>query len=182
MRCTLDNDRISPRTRELIRLVRPLVSPARQMFCYPRYLQRDLILSLYVGEQPTVADPDEWRFPTRVSTIRASYYERWIPSDERRKLFFLDRAYLHLFIRNDSTSEQEILALHCDPNISETEKHFQYKAGPHIHMSAAGSPLHKAHIALNNANLRGTLASIGALTSALSLAIAMVDNQVLNLF
>jgi hypothetical protein len=182
MRCTLDNDQIRPRTRDLTRLLRPLIPPSRQLFCYPRYLDRELILSLYIDEQPTSTNPDEWRFPTRISTIRASYYEKWKPTDERRKLFFLHQAYLHLFLRKSSGTEQQILAVHCDPNSSETDKHFQYKAGPHVHMSAAESPLHKAHVALNNGNLKTVLASAAALTAALSLAIAMVDNQVLSLY
>lgn len=182
MRCTLDNDRIGPRARDLTRLLRPLVPPPRQLFCFPRYLGRELILSIYVGDQPTSINPDEWRFPTRVTTIRASYYEKWKPTDERQKSFFLEQAYLHLFLRKSSGAEEQILAVHCDPNSSETDKHFPYKAGPHLHMSAAESPLHKAHVALNNGSLRSVLASVAALTSALSLAIAMVDNQVLNLY
>jgi hypothetical protein len=74
------------------------------------------------------------------------------------------------------------LALHCDPNEPSSQKHYLYKAGPHVHMSTAQDPLHRAHIALNTSNLKEVLRSVGDLTIALKTAVTMVDDQVLSLY
>jgi hypothetical protein len=182
MRCTLENEGISARIRQLARLLNPLAPPSRRLAFYPRYLKREVVLIAYIGEQPTSPDPDEWRFPTRISNIRATYYERWIPTDERQKAFYLERAYLHLYRRDDAGVEAQIMALHCDPNEPESSKHFKYKAGPHIHVSMAEHPVRRAHLALNNANLATVLSSITELTSALRSAVTMVDDEVLDLY
>jgi hypothetical protein len=101
--------------------------------------------------------------------------------DFRQESFFLERAYLHLFVRQNDLTEKEIVALHCDPNESASSKHYRYKAGPHIHMTTAESPLHHAHIALNSNELDAVLASVGGLTTALNVAVKMLDSQVLGL-
>ena len=98
------------------------------------------------------------------------------------KAFCLNRAYLHLYLRRDEIAENQILALHCDPNEPSSQKHYLYKAGPHVHMSAAADPLHRAHIALNTSNLKDVLRSVADLTTALRTAITMVDDQVLSLY
>jgi hypothetical protein len=105
-----------------------------------------------------------------------------MPTDFRRRSLYMERAYLHLFIRGDELSEKQIFALHCDPNEAESDRHFRYKAGPHVHMSTAQDPLHRAHIALNTDNLEEVLGSVATITSALSDALVMVDEQVLGLY
>ncbi|HYH01327.1 MAG TPA: hypothetical protein VD837_19530 [Terriglobales bacterium] len=140
-----------------------------------------MVLSAYLGSEPLDPDPNLWRFTTRVPHVRASYHERWIPTDFRQQSFFLDRAYLHLYLRHDKNEEDEILALHCDPNESQSERHFRYKAGPHIHMTTAADPLCHSHIALNNSDFTQVLSSVSTLTVALKTAITMVDHQVLAL-
>ncbi len=140
------------------------------------------MLSAYLGTEPSDPNPEQWRFPTRVPHIRASYHERWVPTDFRQEKFFLERAYLHLFIRRDERIEDEILALHCDPNEPASSRHYRYKAGPHVHMSTAEDPLHHTHIALNAGNLDDVLKSVTELTSALTIAVAMIDDQVLGLY
>jgi hypothetical protein len=95
----------------------------------------------------------------------------------------LERAYLHLYRRSDlNNADDEIFALHCDPNEPQSERHYRYKAGPHVHLSTARDPLHHSHIALNNSNLAEVLSSVPNLTVALGSAIAMVDDQVLGFF
>jgi hypothetical protein len=117
------------------RLLRPIAPPAQRLACRPRWLGRQVVLCAYIGPEPTNPDPDEWRFPTKIPQIRACYYERWLATDSRRDKLYLERAYLHLFIRQEQLLEKQVLALHCDPNEAESNKHFRYKAGPHIHMS-----------------------------------------------
>jgi hypothetical protein len=141
-----------------------------------------LFFSAYSGDEPSSPDPDQWRFSTRIAKIRASYYERWTSTDERQVQFFLYRAYLHLYLRKREHEEDQIFALHCDPNESQSNKHFRYKAGPHVHLSATQYPIDRAHIALNNPNLATVLGSVGDLTYALEIAVKMIDDQILEFY
>ena len=52
-----------------------------------------------------------------------------------------------------TTTEIEIICLHCDPSLLPNADHAKYKRGPHIHMSIAGSPYDSAHIALQGPDL-----------------------------
>lgn len=183
MRCVLEIEKIAGREREIGRLLRPLAPPKKSFFCRPRLLDRRLVLSASLtGTEPTDPDPDQWRFTTRIAGIRASYHEIWLPTDFRQKSFFLDRAYLHLFIRRDERIEEEILALHCDPNEPASSKHYRYKAGPHIHMTTAEDPLPHTHIALNASDFDRVLRSVADLMASLEVAISMVNDQVLGLY
>jgi hypothetical protein len=179
MNCILDVEKIPGRTQEIARILAPLAPPSRRIACMRRLLNRQTALVAHLGQEPSEPDPDQWRFPTRVPLIRASYYEIWQPVGQG---FCLNRAYLHLYVRKDQREEKQILALHCDPNELPSQKHYLYKAGPHVHMSAAEDPLHRAHIALNTSNLTDVLKSVGDLTFALKTAVTMVDDQVLSLY
>jgi hypothetical protein len=182
MNCLLDVTEIPARTQEIARLLAPLAPPSRRIACARRFLNRQTVLTAHIGEEPSEPDPDQWRFPTRISGIRASYYEMWQPHQTDKNSFCLTRAYLHLYLRRERGEESQILALHCDPNEPPSARHYIYKAGPHVHMSAAEDPLDRAHIALNTANLKDILKSVGDLTSALRTAVTMVDDQVLTLY
>jgi hypothetical protein len=181
MRCTLDSEQLRARGQNVTKLLKPLIPTGQRLACRPRFLERQVVLSAYLGSEPPELDPDLWRFTTRVPKVRASYYERWIPTDFRQQTFALDRAYLHLYLRRDQHDETEILALHCDPNESQSERHYRYKVGPHIHMSTAEDPFPHVHVALNNHDLEPILTSVAKLTGALKSAIEMVDDQVLGL-
>jgi hypothetical protein len=182
MKCTIEASKLDKRGQEITKLLGPIVPKGQRLACRKRVLNRQVVLSAYLGSQPTEAEPDLWRFTTRISRIRASYHERWLQTDFRQEAFYLERAYLHLYLRSGLNKEDEILALHCDPNEAQSERHFLYKAGPHVHMSTAMNPLQHSHLALNNSNLTEVLSSVPNLTAALKTAIAMVDDQVLNFF
>jgi len=182
VRCSLDQQALMARVLQLPKLLQPIVPPGRTLLCKPRLLARQTVLSLYMGSEPLDLEPDSWRFQTKIPHIRGAYYERWLPSDYRKVQWYLDRAYLHLYARREGDSEDEIMALHCDPNESQSERHYRYKAGPHIHMVTAEDPLPRSHIALNNDNFDKILSSISTLTAALKTAIVMVDDQVLALY
>jgi hypothetical protein len=179
MNCILDVEKIPSRAQEIARILAPLAPPSRRIACMRRLLNRQTVLAAHLGEEPSEPDPDQWRFSTRVPRIRASYYEIWQPVERG---FCLNRAYLHLYVRRDQREEKQILALHCDPNELPSQKHYLYKAGPHVHVNAAEDPLHRAHIALNTSNLKDVLRSVGDLTLALKTAVTMVDDQVLSLY
>lgn len=182
MRCVLDVDSFAKREQQISRLLNPLAPQTRRLSCRRRLQNRMLVLSAFLGTEPGEPDPQEWRFATRVPRIRASYYEHWLPTDFRQRSFYLERAYLHLYVRQDDRVEKEIIALHCDPNEAASNKHYLYKAGPHVHMTTAENPLHHAHIALNSDDLDSVLASVQELTSALGTAVKMLNDQVLGLY
>lgn len=182
MRCVLQTEDVVKRTQEVARLLQPIAPRSQRTACRPRWLDRRYVLCAYIGPEPSDPDPDEWRFTTRIPKVRACYYERWLPTDYRQKSLYLERAYLHLFVRGTERTEKQILALHCDPNEAESEKHFRYKAGPHLHVSTAEAPLHRSHIALNVNNLEEILRSAATITTAFSHALQMIDEQVLELF
>lgn len=181
MRCTLNAAHLAARAQQLTKLLLPIIPSGQRLACRPRFLDRHMVLSAYLGSEPLDLDPNMWRFTTRIPKIRASYYERWVPTDFRREAYFLERAYLHLYLRQSQLEEREILALHCDPNEARSERHYRYKAGPHVHVSTAEEPLPHAHFALNNHELENVLGSVSNLTDALKSAIVMVDDQVLGL-
>jgi hypothetical protein len=183
MKCTVEASKLAARGQEIAKLLGPIAPDGQRLACWPRLLDRNMVLSAYHGPQPTDADPSRWRFTTRIPRIRASYHELWIPTDSHQEAFYLERAYLHLYLRTDlNREEDEIFALHCDPNEKPSERHYRYKAGPHVHMTTARDPLHHSHIALNNSNLTEVLSSVPNLTVALRTAIAMVVDQVLGFF
>jgi hypothetical protein len=182
MRCTIEASKLDKRGQQIIKLLAPIAPENHRLLCRKRLVNRQAVLSAFIGSQPIEAEPDLWRFTTRVPRIRASYHERWLQTDFRQADFYLERAYLHLYLRRDLNNEEEILALHCDPNEARSERHFLYKVGPHLHMSTASDPLQHSHLALNNSNLTEVLSSVQNLTAALKTAIAMVDDQVLNFF
>jgi len=182
MRCTIEASKLDKRGQEITKLLGPIAPKGQRLACWKRLLNRQVVFSAYLGPQPTDAEPDLWRFATKISRIRASYHERWLQTDFRQQAFYLERAYLHLYLRSNLNDEREILALHCDPNEAQTERHFLYKVGPHVHMSTAMNPLQHSHVALNNSNLPEVLSSVPNLTAALKSAIAMVEDQVLNFF
>ncbi len=117
--------------------------------------------------------------------MRGSYFEQWLPVDERQKRYYIDSAYLHLYRRPEAigrAEEFEILGLHCDPNEPGHTEHARYKQGPHLHVSTSEQPMPRSHIALNLGNLVETLGSIDQLSVAWQTAIKMLEDQVLDLY
>jgi hypothetical protein len=180
MRCLTAIDKVARRSIYLPKLLQPLIPLKQRLTCRPKTVARNnIILGVHLGSEPSESDPDLIRFATRVPTIRAAYYERWLPMDSDLRMYYLERAYLHLYLRQGTDNEKEIIALHCDPNEPQTTPHYRYKAGPHLHMSTAPDPLPHCHIALNNADMQTVLGSLANLTDALQLAITMINDQVL---
>ena|SRR5579875_3478729 len=182
MRCVLDADTIGRRAQTIPKLLRPLLPPKQSLACRPRTMGRLIMFSPYSGPEPSEAGIEGYKFPTTIRRIRATYYEHWTPTDFAKKSYAIEKAYLHLFLRNEQGDEDQIVALHADPNESKNDKHYRYKAGPHIHMLTAADPLHHSHIGLNTPNLEHILGSVDLLTSALATAVSMISDQVLGMF
>lgn len=120
----------------------------------------------------------DWRFATIAGRVYANYYERWIAIPGTRGSLCLSQAYLTIYQKESSTDEEELLALHCDPEEPDGESSI-YKRGPHLHISIAGPPIGDAHIALARGHLDDVLANATNLMEALSWSIVMIRDEVL---
>jgi hypothetical protein len=106
------------------------------------------------------------------------YFEAW--RLETRNRFVLDQAYLNIYERT-RTSEKEIICLHCDPSLLPEADHAKYKRGPHIHMSVAGFPYARAHIALQGPDIVSVLRSTDALHNALAWGVDLIHDEIIPL-
>jgi hypothetical protein len=182
--CEVDSDWLLGRGQKVADMLTPL-GGTRRLAHAVLGLRNETVIPVYSGTRPTFEYRD-WRFGTTVMGIRGSYFERWIPSDEKRTRFYLDRAYLHLYWQlRAQDDEKELLALHCDPNETDDAgplRHAHYKRGPHIHVSASEYPLPHSHFALNATQLDEILSSAERLSEAFSSGVVLVRDQVLDVF
>ena len=184
MRCELAVDKLQTRRQRVPDMLSPITDSRRVGSSFN--LQGDeILIGVHSGGKPDIGVRD-WRFTTRVRKIRGSYWERWVPTTEKRKSYYLSQAYLQLYLRETSADdESELMALHCDPNEPDDSgllAHAVYKRGPHLHIRSAAEPLPHAHFALNAGHLAEVLKSVESLTGAVQLGINMIRDQVLDLF
>jgi hypothetical protein len=184
MVCELSADRLQGRRQEVPDMLLPITNSRRVGSSFDR--QRDeLLIGAHSGRKPDIGLRD-WRFTTKIRRIRGSYWERWAPTTEKRRIYYLAQSYLQLYWRESAGDEEsELVALHCDPNEADDTgvlRHAIYKRGPHIHVLTASQPLPHSHFALNLGNLPDILRSIDTLTGAVRFGINMIRDQVLDLF
>ena len=180
MNCVLDEAALRKRANAMTSLLKPLLPPQQRLSCYPRYESPSIVLTpSFTGLQ---AEAGGVTFPTRKPKIRASYREVWIPDPRDRRKFGLDRAYLHVFLRDESNQEKELVLLHCDPNEPTVAPHYRYKAGPHLHLQTAEQPIPHSHIGLNMTDFPQVIASIDQLSKAIASAIVMISEQILDAY
>jgi hypothetical protein len=184
--CQVEIDWIKGRSNEIATMLTPLTGTGpRRVASEPRNISGNIFIYAYSGLRPAV-DYRDWRFKTITYGIRGSYFELWKPSDEKRHRYYLDRAYLSLYLQVKALDrEKELLALHCDPNEPDDAgelKHALYKRGPHIHVSAAEDPLPHSHFALNAGNLNEVLKSAESLYQAMQSGMVLLRDQVLDVF
>lgn len=184
MICELEFDRLRGRGQQVLQMLQP-VARTRRIAWSPAPQRNEFVIAVHSGTKPDTL-PRDWRFTTPARRIRGSYWERWIPTNEKRTHYYLAQAYLHLYWRASAAEEErELLALHCDPNEPDDSgqmKHAIYKRGPHIHVMTASQPIPHSHFALNVGHLSDVLASIDSLSGAVSVAVTMIRDQVLDLF
>lgn len=140
------------------------------------------IIATHDGAPPT-GDYRDWRFATILPGFRGMYFERWLRvGSDRKQIWYLERAYLHLYETIDHVTgqEAEYLCLHVDPNLPNDSAHWIYKRGPHLHVSTARHPIPHAHIALNRGHLDDVLRSVESLSQAMALAITMIREEILD--
>jgi hypothetical protein len=184
MICELSADHLSGRGELIANMLRPITGSRRVGSSFAP--QRDeLLIAVHSGTRPDTA-PRDWRFTTPIRKIRGSYWERWAPTTEKRRRYYLAQAYLQLYWRESAgDDESELLALHCDPNEPDDIgllKHAIYKRGPHVHVMTASQPLPHSHFALNIGHLSQVLSSVEAITGAVQIGVHMIRDQVLDLF
>jgi hypothetical protein len=123
-----------------------------------------------------------WRFRTKFTNISGNYYEIWYPVDDTHGRFYLERAYLHFYLRDRLDERGEYLALHCDPEGEYDDEGIQtiYKKGPHFHVSSSEWPLPRAHIALTGGQLEATLTSVDSLMAAMARGIRLAEVEILS--
>lgn len=192
MICELASDALYGRANDVCSMLDPLLErKGPRIAC--RYVGGggDVTLIAFSGPEPVTDSSELWRFRTHVPALRGAYHERWRPVNEKRKRYYLDRAYLHLYTRTyvqGQITEKELLLLHCDPNEpgvttdSNELSHWKYKRGPHLHISVAEQPIPHSHFALNACHLNSILSSVASLSEALEVAIKMLEDQVLQLY
>lgn len=171
-------DQLSSRGAEVSRVLRAIAKGEKGPVWQPRSRRGEYIIGVHTGSPPQ-SDYRSWRFPTFVESIYGAYFELW--REDSENTFYLNRAYLSLLRRPRSAStEQELLALHCDPNEPDDADHAVYKRGPHLHFGTSEIPGPHAHIALNRCHLSEVLHSVETFTNAFRLAVVMIKEEVLS--
>lgn len=166
------------RGQRVSRLMRPLTKAEHGPAWDLRRTQYSIAIGTHDGS-PTESNPAEWRFATRVSGLRAAYYEVWTRVGHDR--LCLQKAYLNVFRTNRVTNDEtKFLSLHCDPNEPNSAPHARYKKGPHLHIQAAQKPFPSAHIALTCGHLDIILSSVESLSDAIGWAVHMLREEVLD--
>lgn len=179
--CRIDSKGLQRRLQGVRSLLAPLLSNdvATGAFYRPRATR---IIGSYSGPKPNNEDFRNWRFRTTARMIRGMYFEQWDAVDETQDNWFLKKAYLSLFSFGSLGNEKELVSLHCDPNEANTEPHWLYKRGPHLHVKAAEEPIPHAHIALNLFELDAILTSSDNLLTAFGQSLEMLSDQILSLY
>jgi hypothetical protein len=124
----------------------------------------------------------DWRFASKHRDIRCSYFERWKPA-EQSKRWFLDRAYLTLFLTNRILhKEQELLCVHSDPNNTDSIPMQGFKKGPHLHVKHEEETLCHAHFPLTIGYVDEVVKSVPELTRVLKEVVSLLSIEVVERF
>jgi hypothetical protein len=123
----------------------------------------------------SIQNPEDAVVTTRVPGVLLNYYEMWSPV-EGTDSYSLRRAYMHLHLGRGSAVRQ-IMALHCDPEMSPSDQHYKYKRGPHLHLEGAQPSVSRAHISLCLLDQQLGGADIVRLTNSMRAAVEMVGSE-----
>ena len=168
----LSSDQIRSRTPELQSLFSALIKfqPAQVFW---RIHQTQIFTGL--GPDNVGTNLREARHHSRVNKVFINYFEVWNSLDGGKR-YMLDRAYFHLDIsRPDGTGDEELLALHCDPNIDPSDPSYSYKRGPHMHLAFKRFDFHKSHISLCIQNVDKTCSDFRIFSKTFADVIEMIN-------
>lgn len=171
--CLADSE-IHKRSDGIIEFIRPVLPKKAPVSCaIDSRTTRSLFYGVRQGAVPVGSSAADWRFETHVYPIRGNYFERWVRCEEPG-LWSLDQAYLQFYTNLEDLGGRPFFYLHCDPSIPESEKHSEYKKGPHLHLHV---PVGHAHIALDLASLPGLLQSVDSVMRGMSRSLSMLKSQ-----
>ncbi|MDA1097228.1 MAG: hypothetical protein O3B84_08260 [Chloroflexi bacterium] len=142
--------------------------------------QGRLVLYAHDGTKSSGVDIENQRFRTGTEGFFGNYYERWEEAVEPPGQYLLDRVYLHILMRGREAHEapSKVLALHCETRLLAGETEF--KEGLHFHLSAAPTPLDRAHLAIAHLQRDELLSSIAVLDESLNSSMALIRAEILD--
>lgn len=181
--CVLAERHLRGRVSAVQTLLRPL-SKAPQVAARLGREGSVFVVGAYDGNAPLRERVREWRFRSRAPTLYVNYIERWLPNVNAVSTaeYFLDRSYVTVYRKIPGLDEEQLVALHCDPNEHPTADHFRYKAGPHLHIVDSNHPLPHAHLALQHGMVSDLIADLDSIMEAMGLGIELLSEQILPLY
>jgi hypothetical protein len=124
----------------------------------------------------------DWRFASKHRNILCQYFELWKPS-ERTREWFLDRAYLNLFLVDRVLRQQkELVSVHADPNNDDSAPVGHFKKGPHLHVKHLEEPLPHAHFPMTIGYVDKVVESAPELTRVLQEIASLLSIEVIDRF
>jgi len=122
----------------------------------------------------------DWRFRTTFRDIQCQYFELWNALTSGRQ-WVLDRAYLHVFlIDRETRQESELIAVHADPNNTDSDPLRTIRQGPHLHVKRLESWLKRAHFSLTVGYVDRAVASVAEFTRVVAEAVELVSCEVID--
>jgi len=150
---TLQQNEIQKRGKQFTKLLGCLLKTKSSMLAwgtqplssdFGEHYKTGIVIAAHDGNTHKLQSYRDWRFSIFVPNYNASYFEVWLPVDNRTQdIWYLQQAYLTIF-----KATKEYVALHCDPEEPENDTRAKYKISPHIHIKAAEPPIPKSHIAI----------------------------------
>ncbi len=130
-------------------------------------------ITIGLGDLDSSLDPALARQLCLLNNVALNYYEVW-QSKDRGRSYVLNRAYLHLFVSTSPNAEDQILAIHCDPQT--TDNH--YKKGLHLHLKSHPINLARAHLSLCLPKIDGVISDYTGFSVAYSAMLRMLKGEV----
>jgi hypothetical protein len=166
----IENEKnILKRIQNIRKLLKPIVK--RDISAYPKTNNMEILYSAF-EQSKTTSDYRATRFRTKNPDYEGNYFERW--TKVKINKWKLTQAYLTIYYDN-----KEIVALHCNPDISTKDPIYKYKSGPHIHVNHSNSNISKAHIALNLSNIDAVTENFDDFEKAISNAVIMIKDEII---
>jgi hypothetical protein len=122
----------------------------------------------------------DWRFRSACRDIHCQYFEVWDVLKSGRE-WALNRAYLHVFLINrESRQEQELIAVHADPNNTDALPLQAIRKAPHLHVTSFEPWLQHTHFSLTVGYVDRAVRSVSEFTRVFSEAVKVVRSEVIN--
>jgi hypothetical protein len=177
-----EEELVRERSRAIRRFLSPLAMKPAVACDSPRTLiEGGRVFAAHDG-QVAGKEYRDWRFTSKHRNILCQYFELWRPTDRHRK-WFLDRAYLTLFLTDRiSRQPRELLSVHSDPNNTDAVPIQGFKKGPHLHVKHLEEPLPHAHFPMTIGYVDKAVHSAPELTRVLEEIASLLSIEVIGRF